>query len=101
MTVSPAALLGWALVCTVTADTRKIPSVWDTLVLVAPAGSRFGAEALGFRGGPVAQGPASALRPRGSELLPPYLLQAGVQFRNSFLFPFSSLISHTIGISQP
>jgi len=92
MTVSPAAQLGWALVCTVTAHVQEIPSVWDTLVLVAPAGSRVWDEALGFQVGLWPATQALLCAPRGSELLLPPLsppLQAGVQFRarSCFFFP--------------
>ena len=92
MTISPAALLGWALVCTVTADAQEIPSVWDTLVLVAPAGSRVRDEALGFQVGLWPATPALLCAPQGSGLLLPPLsppLQAGVQLRarSCFFFP--------------
>lgn len=76
--------------------------MWDTLVLVAPAGSRVRDEALGF-GWACGQRPRLCSAPLGapgcSSL--PYLLQAGVQFRGSFLFLFPLSLSHTIGISQP
>ena len=102
MTVSPAALLGWALVCTVTADTQGIPSVWDTLVLVAPAGSRVRDKALGFRVGLWPETPPLLCTPRGSGLLVPPLSPASWRsVQGSFLFLFPLSLSHTIGISQP
>ena len=94
MTVSPAAQLGWALVFTVTAHVQEIPSVWDTLVLVAPAGSRVRDEALGFQVGLWPATQALLCAPQGSSCSSlPYLHPCKLAFSSGLvLVSFSPLL---------